>query len=223
MALRVKRIVTGRLKENCYLAHDGRDAVIIDPGGRAPAILSYVRRKKLKVHGILNTHAHYDHVEAVEEVKVSLKVLFYLHSKESRLLNNINLFRRVFDGRVPIPIPVVDKYLDKIRKPLRFGALSIRSIFTPGHSPGGVSFLIGDCLFTGDALFKGAVGRVDLPGGSRTTLGLSLRTLGELPPSTKIYPGHYESSTIAAELKSNPKFKELIHESVHKRDRVLPS
>ena len=211
MIIDIHRITTGRWRENCYIVHDETgEAVIIDPGGGAEQIIEYVEAKRLKVNAILNTHAHYDHIGAVAAVQTEFSAPFYLHSKDLRLLKSANLFRKVFDGDRSIQIPTVDVHIDHVETPVRLGRLSIQFLPTAGHSLGGVSFLIGHALFTGDTILKGKVGRVDLPGGDTSALRNSLRELSLLPADLKIYPGHGESSTIRDELQQNSDLLEAI-------------
>lgn len=211
MIIDVHRITTGRWRENCYIVNDETgEGVIIDPGGEAEQIIEYVEVKRLKVNAVLNTHAHYDHIGAVAAVQTEFSAPFYLHSKDIRLLKSANLFRKVFDGDRPIQIPTVDVNIDRVGKPVRLGKLSIKFLLTPGHSPGGVCFQIGDHLFTGDTILNGTVGRVDLPGGDMAALRNSLRELSLLPGELKLYPGHGEISTIREELQQNSELLEAI-------------
>ena len=129
-----------------------------------------------------------------------------MHSKDEKLLKSANLYSTLFDGIGPIKIPSVDYYLDQIDILSLLDNFSIQVISTPGHTWGSVSFLIDDCLFTGDTLFEGNIGRVDLPGGHEQTLNNTLMVLSKLPIHTIIYPGHGTSSTIGHELKYNKSF-----------------
>ena len=204
MGVKVWAVVTGNWKENCYVVHDAEgDAVVIDPGGEAEAIIGYIQNNKLKAQSILNTHGHYDHVAAVKELQTRLEVPFYLHSKDLRLLKSANLYRKLFDVYEPIAVPEVDRFTDQVGSPIHLGGLSVEVIASPGHTKGSVCFLIEDNLFSGDTLFRGAIGRVDLPGGDRSDLDGSLRILGQLPPATKVYPGHGEPTAIQQELRTN--------------------
>ena len=133
-----------------------------------------------------------------------------LFSKDEKLLKSANFYSTLFDGIGTIKIPSVDYYLDQINILSLLDNFSIQVISTPGHTWGSVSFLIDDCLFTGDTLFKGNIGRVDLPGGEELTLNKSLKIISKFPIQTKIYPGHGTVSTIEKELKYNKRFIQAI-------------
>lgn len=198
--LLIKRFVTGKWRENCYVLSDSKgDAVVVDPGGNAEAIIRYAAASKLRVRAIVNTHAHYDHVGAVAAIRHRFKTPFYLHTADKKLLRSANLYRKVFDGTAPIDIPEVDAALEKV-KTLVCGSLKFRVISTPGHTPGSVCLLAQGNLFTGDLLFKGKVGRTDLPGGDKKALKASLKRLSRLPPDTMVYPGHGGSTTLSKEM-----------------------
>lgn len=187
--------------------------MVIDPGSEAERIIECIDNKRLNVLAILNTHSHYDHIGAVTALKTNFSVPFYLHSKDVRLLKYANLFCNLFDADESIPLPGVDYYFDQVEIPICLADFSIQVLYTPGHTPGSVCFLIKDNLFTGDTLFKGKIGRVDLPGGEKTTLRDSLRSLSLFSPQTKIYPGHGKTSTILEEIHNNHEWSENIHES----------
>ena len=207
----VQKITNGRWRQNCYVVRGASgNALIIDPGGDSERIIEYIEDNALKPRAILNTHAHYDHIGAVAAVKSEFSVPFYLHSGEMANLKHANLYRKLFDDDVPITVPEVDCYLDQVETLESIEGLPIRVLFTPGHTRGGVSFQIEDCLFTGDTLFKGSIGRTDLPGGNSVFLSESLRELGLIPPGTVIYPGHGTATTMADELQNNSELRKAI-------------
>ena len=207
----IKKIITGKWQENCYIVYDNnKDALVIDAGNDADRIISFIELSNLNVFAILNTHAHYDHVGAVKNLKDKFSVPFFLHSKDQRLLKTVNLYITVFNGGNPISIPMVDYYFDQIETPIQLGDFSIQVLYTPGHTDGSVCFQIEECLFTGDTILKGKIGRVDLPGGNVSTLINSLKIISELPENLIIYSGHGESTTLANELKNNKSFIEAI-------------
>ena len=211
MGINIKNIPNGKWKENCYVVSNlYSDALIIDPGGAENIIYNFIKDKNLNVQAILNTHSHYDHVGAIKILKDKLLIPLFLHSKDEKLLNSANLYSDLFDGIGPIKIPTVDYYYDQIDIQDYITNFSIKVIFTPGHTKGGVCLLIEDCLFTGDTLFKGNIGRVDLPGGEELTLNKSLKIISKFPIQTKIYPGHGAVSTIEKELKYNKRFIQAI-------------
>jgi hydroxyacylglutathione hydrolase len=180
--------------------------LIIDPGGAEKRIINFINYNNLNVVAILNTHAHYDHVGAINKLKDEFSIPLFLHSKDEKLLETANLYAKLFDGIGPIKIPTVDYYFDQIDIQDYITSFSIKILITPGHTLGSVCLLIEGYLFTGDTLFNGKIGRVDLPGGDGPTLNKSLNILSKLPNQTTIYPGHGTSSTIGHELKYNNSF-----------------
>lgn len=213
--LTIHKIVTGSWKENCYIiADNNKHAIIIDPGDEAEDILKYVFDKKLILEAIINTHGHYDHIGGVVEIKHETNVPFYVNSKDQKIIKNAYLYSFLLNGKnriekKNIKIPVIDFDLNNHKKIIfKIGLVEI--IHTPGHSPGSVCLLINNWLFTGDLLFKGAVGRVDLPESNRNELIRSLKEIVKFPQDTIIYPGHGEISTIGEELKENKPLKEIL-------------
>ena len=205
------RIITGKWKENCYIVSDSNnDALVIDPGANAAGIRDYVKKNNLEILAILNTHAHHDHIGGIFELKESFATSFYLHSEDQKLLKSANLYAVLFEGESPIKIPQIDFYIDQIETPIRLGDFIINILFTPGHTKGGVCFLIEDMIFTGDTLLEGDIGRVDLPGGDRYSLAKSLKMITELSQKLKVLPGHGKATTIARELSNNIKLSEIL-------------
>jgi hydroxyacylglutathione hydrolase len=207
----IRAFVTGKWRENCYAVSDDQgNAVVIDPGDDFERIVDYLTRSDLKLLAILNTHGHYDHVGAVAPLRSAFGAPFYLHSRDLKLLRHTNLYRKLFDGERSIVIPEVDRFCDAPPDLLTFGGMKFEILHTPGHTAGGVSFVSGTDVFTGDTLFQGTVGRVDLPGGDERALNASLRTLSLLDPRMTIHPGHGKPSTIGAELRDNAAFRKAL-------------
>ena len=205
--LNIERITNGKWKENCYVVSNvNNEALIIDPGSDEIRIINFIKNNNLNAVAIINTHAHYDHVGAISKLKDEFSTPLFLHSKDDKLLKTANLYANLFDGIGPIKIPSVDYYFDQIDIQDYLTSFSINVLSTPGHTWGSVCLLIEDCLFTGDTLLNGKIGRVDLPGGDAPTLKKSLTIISKLPHQTNIYPGHDASSTIGHELKYNNSF-----------------
>lgn len=206
----IKGIVNGKWAENCYIISANNKAIVLDPGGNVDVISKYLNENKLELCAIINTHAHFDHVVAVADIKEIYQIPFYLHSKDERLLKSANLYMSLFEGESKIGIPSVDFYLDKISIPFLIEDFEINVLFTPGHTEGSVCFLIGNSLFTGDTLLKGTIGRVDLPGANKEKLKQSLTMISKLNSDLVLYPGHGEDTTLSRELSSNERFIEMI-------------
>jgi hydroxyacylglutathione hydrolase len=203
----IECIINGRWQENCYLVYENKSTLVIDPGSNIEQIIKNLDENNVcEVLAIINTHAHFDHLGASADLIDKYKCPFYLHSKDLRLLRTANLYMKLFSGERPIRIPSVDFMFDKVSCPIVFGDISVDVIYSPGHTEGSVCFLIGDSLFTGDTLLKGKIGRVDLPGGDKEKLKVSLRNITNLSKELKIYPGHGLSTTLGEELLSNDSF-----------------
>lgn len=206
----IKRIISGKWEENCYIVSKDKEAIVIDPGDNVDQMIRYLQDNHLTVSAVLNTHAHFDHIGGVNTIVNTYECPFYLHSKDERLLKSANLYMTFFEGEKRIKVPIINEYLDKTESPLKIGNLSITILLTPGHTLGGVSFLIENNLFTGDTLLKDSVGRVDLPGANKLKLEESLQLLSVLNPDFIIYSGHGDSTTLKEELIYNKYLIELI-------------
>jgi hydroxyacylglutathione hydrolase len=189
--LTIHTIVNGKWKQNCYLVvNSDLDALLIDPGSESDTIARSISELKLNLIGILNTHAHYDHIGAVARLQEEFGVPFYLNSLDTKLMRQANLYRIIFEGTEYIKIPKIDVLLCSHNEELVVGPFRVDSIFTPGHTEGGTSFLINNNLFSGDTLLYSGPGRVDLPGGNAQKLNESFSILKELDPNYLVYPGH---------------------------------
>jgi hydroxyacylglutathione hydrolase len=200
----VRMFTVGQIAENCFLfRRDGSDrALIIDPGDEAPRILHAADELGMNIEGILLTHTHFDHIGAVAPVAKATGAPVWCP--------DINSFVP-WPGFGPYESYEADHTVTGGEK-LELAGLEIDVIFTPGHSPGHVTYSIPDeaAIFSGDVLFQGSVGRTDLPGGDWTTLLESIRTLVEShPPETTVYPGHMGITTLGAERSTNPFLAEL--------------
>jgi hydroxyacylglutathione hydrolase len=198
-------IPVGPFQENTYLLGDETtgDAVLIDPGHGAGPVLDRARALGLTVRAILNTHAHIDHVGGVAEIQRRIPVPFRLHELEMPVLQALPRQAEMF-GLPPIEVPKVDGYLHGGER-IPLGNLQVEVIETPGHTPGGVTFRVGDDLIVGDVLFAGSVGRTDLPGGDTATLIDSIRNrLFPLGDGCRVWSGHGPETTIGEERRTNP-------------------
>jgi len=202
----------GPVQENCFIARaDGSSrALIIDPGDEADRILAPVRELGLEVEAVLLTHTHFDHVGAVAPVARETGAPVYVSEIERPVLADIMSYVP-FAGIGPYESYEADHVL-RGGEHLELAGLEIDVLFTPGHSPGHLSFSIPSeqALFSGDVLFQGSVGRTDLPGGDWATLIASIGTLVEsLPEDTTVYPGHMGITNLGTERRTNPFLGEL--------------
>ncbi len=205
-------MTVGMLQTNCYLLadHESEKAVVIDPGAEGKRICSRLGELGLELSAILVTHAHFDHTMAAWTLKKRCGGQIYLNSEDSNSLLEVifGLAARFFPEIRPVSPDEVDRTLAHGDR-LEFGPIRIDVLSTPGHTPGHVSFYLGDrgIVFSGDLIFAGSIGRTDLAGGSFQQLMDSVRAkLFALPDETVIYPGHGPSTTVGREKKHNPFF-----------------
>lgn len=198
-------LTVGPFQENSYIlgCPTSRRAVLIDPGHEPDAILRRVERLGLTVTAIVNTHAHIDHMAGVVPIQKKLGVPFRLNRADLPLLQAAPQHAVLF-GLPPVEVPEVESFFtDGEHFPV--GELDVEVIFTPGHSPGHVTFRVGEDLIVGDVLFAGSIGRVDLPGGDGRALEHSIKArLFPLGDQFRVWPGHGEPTTIGAERLHNP-------------------
>ncbi len=202
----------GPVAENSYIfRRDGSDrALIVDPGEEAPKLLAAIDELGVTLDGILLTHTHFDHVGAVAPVAKATGAEVWVPQLEKPVLADIMSF---------VPWPGFGPYESWDAEhtvaggeTLELAGFEIDVIFTPGHSPGHVTYSIADeaAVFSGDVLFQGSVGRTDLPGGDWPTLLDSIRGLVDsLPEETQVFPGHMGLTSLGAERATNPFLAEL--------------
>jgi glyoxylase-like metal-dependent hydrolase (beta-lactamase superfamily II) len=208
----VQMLTVGPVQENCYLINrEGSSrALIVDPGEEAPRLLEEIESRGLELDGILLTHTHFDHVGAVAPVARATGAEVWVPVIEKPVLADIMSYVP-WAGFGPYESWDAEHTVEGGEK-LELAGFEIDVIFTPGHSPGHVTYSIPSesAVFSGDVLFQQSVGRTDLPGGDWPTLLESIRGLVEaLPGETTVYPGHMGITSLGAERATNPFLAEL--------------
>ena len=192
----IKQLKVGLLDVFCYIigCENSKEAIVVDPGGNVDLILNELENDALKVKYIFNTHNHGDHTAGNEKLKEAIGAPIMMHRLDAE------------NYRFDIDLSIERDEIIKI------GEISLKTIHTPGHTPGGMCLYTDGNLFAGDTLFVGDSGRTDLADSSRADLGASIRKLMELPEETIVWPGHdygpTKKSTLAWEKKNNVNAKE---------------
>jgi len=185
---------------------DSGEAIIIDPSDEALVILDVLRQEKWVAKEILATHSHFDHILAAGDVKAATGTPFRLHRNDLQQLRDAPQMTLAFIGKeVPVP-PEPDGFVDE-GDTISVGSIKLETLFTPGHSPGHVSFVLASeyVVFSGDCLFLGSIGRTDLPGGDYDMLMQSIvNKLLPLGDDYTVAAGHMQATTIGRERMSNP-------------------
>lgn len=202
----IKTYPVGDLQTNCYIVGDENTKIgaIIDPGAESKYLLEQISSLGLAIKAILLTHGHFDHVGAVADIAETLGIPLWCHGQDSEYVTDCVRQGSSFGIYVERAPKKIDcEYVDG--QQLDIGPLSFQVLHTPGHTPGGVTLVLGKNAFTGDSLFRGSIGRTDFVGGNHRQLIDSIRTkIFALPDDTIIYPGHGPKSTIAYEKDNNP-------------------
>jgi len=207
--MQIETLTVGPFQSNCYIVgceHTG-DAIIIDCGDEGSRILAAVQRLGVNVIAIVNTHTHLDHVAGLPEVVDALKVPVLMHAADMPVYEMIEAQAAMFGLVAPRRVDI-DRFVEDGEK-LEVGKLGAEVLLAPGHSPGSIclGFDAGEhrAVFAGDVLFRGSIGRTDLPGGSYETIVESLRTVFvPMPDDTAVYPGHGPATTMGEEKRTNP-------------------
>ncbi|REE92821.1 glyoxylase-like metal-dependent hydrolase (beta-lactamase superfamily II) [Paenibacillus taihuensis] len=205
---KIESFTLGPLQTNCYLLTEetGQRAFIVDPGMGPKRLVERIKERGLTIEAIVLTHAHFDHMAGVDEVRRNFGCPVYLHDAEADWLTDArkNGSARWEDVTPPLTTEPAEYALSEGQQ-LQLIGHTFRVMHTPGHSPGSVSLLCGEHLLSGDVLFRQSVGRTDLPGGKERDLYDSIRTkLYKLDPGVRVYPGHGPQTTIGYEMANNP-------------------
>ena len=214
----VRGVVVGLFRENCWIIGSRRrgEACVVDPGDEPKEILALARDMGVKITRIVASHAHLDHIMAARAIVEATGAPFLMHADDGWIADRMPESARHWMGvEVPPPPPVDAPLADG--DDLEVAGLSLRVVHVPGHTPGSVSLYAPNAglLFSGDTLFRGSIGRTDLPGGdSRLIMQSIVGKLLALPDETRVLPGHMQETTIGAERAENP----FILQALHGRD-----
>lgn len=210
MTLAVDTFVLGPAQENCHVVrtgHGAHPAVVVDPGDDAARLRLELASSGARCAAILVTHCHWDHLGAVADLAEGTGAPVYMSRVEAPVLEAADDFYAALGVHIR---PYKPNVLLEGDETFEAAGIDFDTLTVPGHSPGHLAFHADGCLFSGDVLFAGGVGRVDLPGGDWETLLASIRALLDLfPPDTVVYPGHGPRTTLGAELARNPFLAEL--------------
>jgi hydroxyacylglutathione hydrolase len=206
--MKIENVVVGPLQVNCYIVYDEEslDAMVIDPGDDAGKIISFIEDKKLSVSRIVCTHAHFDHIGAVRELKDKTVAPVLLNKADADIFMRADRQASLWGFQLEQQ-PEPDIYLSD-GDVIAIGNMRFKVLHTPGHSPGGICLYGEGVIFTGDTIFAGSVGRTDFPGGSMAELKSSFSLILSLPPGTRIFPGHGPLTTV----KKEKEFNFFVHE-----------
>ncbi len=205
MNFEIKMFTLGPLQNNSYLIWDREQnkGVVIDPTFDSETIVAFAKENGITIEKILNTHCHFDHISGNAIVAKYFKTKLFINKNDYELLKQGASAAEYF-GLDLEPSPEPDGFLNEGDK-IEFGKCYLNVIETPGHTRGGICFYSDLCLFSGDTLFEGSIGRTDLEGGDFDAIVKSIRSkLFSLDPKTKVYPGHGGLTTIGREVGDNP-------------------
>lgn len=205
--MKTEKFVLGPVATNCYVGINEKtnECFIVDPAACPPEFASYIENEGLTVKAVLLTHGHFDHIMGLDSLLAQLRVPVYAHEAERVVLESGQMNSSASMLGKPYSFTGAEYVTN--RQNIRAAGFEIRVIHTPGHTIGGCCFYIPaeKVLFSGDTLFRGSVGRTDLPTGSMEQLVNSVRDrLFVLPDETKVYPGHMDETSIGYEKKYNP-------------------
>lgn len=204
--MKIKLLLLGDMPTNGYIVYnDDNECIIADPGFEAEKVYKFVEENGLKPLAIVLTHAHFDHISAVNEVKNRYNIGCYCHEYEKELMRDAVLNLSGLNGRDKVEISPDYTFVDD--EVVQIGGISFKVMHTPGHTKGGVClyFEKDKILITGDTLFRGTVGRTDLPTGNYNEIIRSLNDkLMKLDDDVAVYPGHGYKTTVGIERRNNP-------------------
>lgn len=209
--LNIQKFVCNMIQENCYVVSDEtKECIIVDCGAyyeeERRAIVDYIRHNQLTPKHLVATHGHIDHNFGNNTIYEAFGLKPEVEADDEQLINILPQQAQAIAGvELDYKMPPVGKYLRETDT-ISFGLHTFTLLHTPGHTPGGVFYYCKEekVAFSGDTLFRGSIGRTDLPGGNSFLIIQSLRMIAQLPDDTTILPGHGQQTTIGYELRSNP-------------------
>ena len=205
--IKVSSVTVGQLAVNCWflMNEDTKEALVLDPGDQADKIFAFAKQNEVTIKAMLLTHGHIDHMGGAEELKKLTGATIYALQDEEDLLLDAKQNLSVYIARKVVTL-APDEFV-RDGQELDLAGMKIKVYHTPGHTPGGASYYCEEagCVFSGDTLFHGSVGRTDFPGGSMSEIVHSVKDkLFLLPDETKVCPGHGDETSIGYEKKYNP-------------------
>jgi glyoxylase-like metal-dependent hydrolase (beta-lactamase superfamily II) len=201
----IKSLAVGPIQANCFIigCETTLAGAVIDPGDDADRIMAEVKKANLRIDAIINTHGHFDHVGGNRQLKAATGAELLIHPLDAPMLAQLDRMAGSF-GLKADNSPDPDRTLED-GDTISVGELRFKVLHTPGHTPGGIALHTNGCVFVGDTLFQGSIGRTDFPGGDFDTLITSIRTkLFTLDEQTTVYTGHGPETTIGTEKRYNP-------------------
>lgn len=206
--MKINTLCLGDYQTNCYIVRNdtSTSCAVIDPGYQPERILAFLQREGLTLDAILLTHGHFDHVGGVKELVAATGCALWMHEGDySQFKNPTNSFFYPLAGADFTEVNFCEDF-----EIISAGGLTFTVRATPGHTHGSVCYLCQDAMFSGDTLFEGSCGRIDLPGGDRAAMQFSLELLSEMEEDYRVFPGHGAATTLSEERRFNPYLKGIL-------------
>ncbi len=209
--MKIKKLAGDEFMANCYIIWDESTAraLVIDPGIEVEKIVGAIKKERLDLQGIIDTHAHIDHILANDFLREITGVSLFIHPAEVSSLSNPELNLSWMTGKKQTfrdPDCLIED-----GEEMEVGRIRLKILHTPGHTPGSICLFADGCLLSGDTVFAGSVGRCDFPGGDFQKLEDSIKKiLISIPDETQVFPGHGPETTLRAEKKFNPFFRRIV-------------